>query len=81
MGEARRRAEERISEIQAIPGYCQRSAEMLTQVYEKLAANYRELEQAVADRVQLSRKALQDWQDETRALMRQLSQIAKPKMA
>ena len=74
-------AEEKISEIQATPGYCQRTAEMLTQVSEKLTANYHEVEQAVADRVQLSKEALQNWQNETRALMRQLSQIAKPVMA
>jgi gas vesicle protein len=80
MGQARRTAEAKITEIQAIPGYSQRSAEMLAQAYEKLTANYRELEQAVADRVQLSKEALQNWQDETRALMRQISQIAKPAM-
>jgi hypothetical protein len=46
-----------------------------------MCENYRELEQAVADRVQLSRDALQAWQDETRAIMRQFSQLAKPAMA
>jgi stearoyl-CoA desaturase (delta-9 desaturase) len=78
MTETKRRAEERIHAIQATHGYCQRTAEMLTQLSEKLAANYHELEQAVSDRVQLSREALQNWQDETRALMRQISQLAKP---
>jgi stearoyl-CoA desaturase (delta-9 desaturase) len=78
MGEAKRRAEERIHQIKATPGYCQRTSEMLTQLYDKLAANYHELEQAVSDRVQLSREALQNWQDETRTLMREMSQLAKP---
>jgi stearoyl-CoA desaturase (delta-9 desaturase) len=81
MGEARRRAEEKLQEIVAAPGYCQRTAEMLTQACEKLAANYRELEQAVSDRVQLSRDVLQNWQDETRMLMRQFSQASKHAMA
>jgi len=77
MGEARRRAEQKISEIQASPGYCQRTGEVLARVSEKLAANYRELEQAVSDRVQLSREVLQNWQNETHALMRELSRAAK----
>ncbi len=81
MGQARRHAEARITEIRANPGYCQRTAEMLSQVSEKLTANYRELEHAVADRVQLSKEALRQWQDETRALMRQLSSIAEPNLA
>jgi FtsZ-binding cell division protein ZapB len=77
MGEAKRRAAERITAIQATPNYCKRTTEALTQAYEKLAANYHELEQAVADRVQVSRDALQNWQDETRALMQQISQLAR----
>ena len=77
MGEAKRRAVERIGQIIATPGYCERSAEMLHQLSEKLAANYHELEQAVSDRVQLSRDALQTWQDETRTLMREMSQLAR----
>ena len=81
MAQVRRQAEAKITEIQAIPGYCQRTAEMLTQVSEKLAANYRELEQAVADRVQLSKESLRKWQDETRALMRQISQLGDPALA
>jgi stearoyl-CoA desaturase (delta-9 desaturase) len=81
MGEAKRRAQERVDQIQAIPGYCQRTAEMLSQLSDKIAANYHELEQALADRVQLSRAALQKWQDETRALMREFSEIARPAMA
>jgi hypothetical protein len=68
---------ERIDQIKATHGYCQRTAEMLTQLSEKISANYHELEQAVADRVQLSREALQNWQDETRSLMREMSQLAR----
>jgi stearoyl-CoA desaturase (delta-9 desaturase) len=81
MGEARRVAETQLAELQAAPVYCQSTAEMLTQLYEKLCANYHELEQAVADRLQLSRDAIQTWQDETRALMRQFSQLAKSALA
>jgi stearoyl-CoA desaturase (delta-9 desaturase) len=77
IGEAKRHAQQRVHEIQATHGYCQRTAEMLTQLSEKISANYHELEQAVADRVQLSREALQNWQDETRALMREMSKVAK----
>ena len=42
---------------------------------ERLAANYHELEKAVADRVQLSREALNQWQDETRAMMREIRRM------
>ena len=43
---------------------------------ERLAANYQELEKAVADRVQLSRTVLHRWQTETRIIMRELSRMA-----
>jgi ABC-type transport system involved in Fe-S cluster assembly fused permease/ATPase subunit len=81
MGQARRQAVAKLSEIQATPGYCQRTAAMMTQVSDKLSANYRELEKAVADRVQLSKEALQQWQDETRTLMRELSQMPNQAIA
>ncbi len=81
MREAKRRAAEWVSEIHAIPGYCQRTATTVGQLSEKLSANYQELEAAVTDRVQVSREALQAWQDETRQMMRQLSNMSTPSVA
>lgn len=74
MREARHQAAEKISEIEATPGYCERSLASLSQLSETLAANYLELEKAVSQRVQVSRENLRRWQQETRALMRQLSE-------
>ena len=81
MGEARRVAEERLTQIQSAPGYSQRTAEALAQLHERICANYHELEKAVAERVQLSRDALQAWQDETRAMMREFSRATREAMA
>ena len=77
MGEARRRAEQRLAELrQHGPGAGQRAVDALHEVVEKLAANYHELEKSVADRVQLSREVLNRWQTETRQLMRELSRVS-----
>src|SRR5690606_19001655 len=55
MQEARRRAAIRLEELRnAGPGVAQRAADALNELAEQLAANYHELETAVADRVQLS---------------------------
>ena len=76
MHEARRRAQLRLEELHSAgPTPCQRASEAVHEVIEKLSANYHELEKAVADRVQLSREVLNDWQTETRQLIRQLGRI------
>ena len=49
-----------------------RAADALHEVVERVSKNYHELEQAAAQRVQLSREVMRDWQAETRALIRQL---------
>lgn len=73
MQEARHRAAIRLEELRnAGPGVAQRAADALNELAEQLAANYHELETAVADRVQLSRDVLDRWQAETRQLIRQL---------
>ena len=79
MNEARRQAELRLQEMRnAGPTVCQRATETLHEAAERLAASYHELEKAVSDRVQLSRDALNRWQNETRELMRQLSRPMTP---
>ena len=77
MREARLRAESELKELEkrgkskdcGIYANCQ-------EMFEKLLANYHELERAVADRVQLSREVLQQWQDDTRELMRQVRRLS-----
>ena len=77
MREARRKAELHLEEIrqQQQPGQCQRASDKVHELVEKLAANYHELENAIAERVQLSREALNRWQNETRGIMREISRI------
>jgi hypothetical protein len=47
----------------------------LHELVERLAANYHELENAISERVQLSREVLNRWQNETRGIMREISRI------
>jgi stearoyl-CoA desaturase (delta-9 desaturase) len=74
MGEARRKAQKQLAALREHPahGPGHRAADALHEIVEKLSANYHELEKAVADRVQLSREVMNQWQDETRSLMREL---------
>jgi stearoyl-CoA desaturase (delta-9 desaturase) len=73
MGEARRKAQQDLAAVRAYgPGAAQRAADAMHEIVEKLSANYQELEKAVADRVQLSREAMNEWQNETRSLMNEL---------
>jgi stearoyl-CoA desaturase (delta-9 desaturase) len=74
MHEARRRGELILEQMRnSGPGVCERTTAAVSEAVERLAANYHELEKAMADRVQLSREALNRWQSETRLLMRQLT--------
>lgn len=54
---------------------CQNTMEHARELVEKLSANYHELEKAVAERVQLSRDALREWQEETRELARSIRRL------
>jgi stearoyl-CoA desaturase (delta-9 desaturase) len=77
MREARRKAELHLEEIrqQQQPGQCQRASDKLHELVERLATNYHELENAISERVQLSREVLNRWQNETRGIMREISRI------
>ena len=72
MREARKRAEQQLERLAALPTCPPTARETLAKAAEKLAENYHELEAAVAGRVELSRKMLREWQHETRAFMREL---------
>jgi stearoyl-CoA desaturase (delta-9 desaturase) len=76
MREARLRAESQLKELEqsGTVGHCG-VYQSCQEMFERLVANYHELENAVADRVQLSREVLQEWQDETRQLMRQVRRL------
>ena len=49
----------------------------MNSLIERLAANYHDLEKAMADRVELSRKALRDWSRETRETLNHLAEIRR----
>jgi stearoyl-CoA desaturase (delta-9 desaturase) len=76
MREARMRAESQLKEMEqrGAVGHCT-IYQSCQEMFDRLVANYHELEKAVADRVQLSRDVLQEWQDETRELMRQMRRL------
>jgi len=76
MREARMRAEKHLAELREHgPGQAQRLSDAAHEIVERLTANYHELEKAVADRVELSRQVLRDWQIETRGMMRELTRL------
>jgi stearoyl-CoA desaturase (delta-9 desaturase) len=78
MREARIKAEKHLAELREHgPGPAERASIAIHEIAERLAANYHELEKAVADRVQLSREALNHWQDETRAMMREIRRMVE----
>jgi stearoyl-CoA desaturase (delta-9 desaturase) len=71
MGEARLRAEEKLAALNAAhPTMTERAHVMLNELCENLAKNCTELEKLVAARVEVSKKTLLDWQNETRDLMK-----------
>jgi len=77
MDEARRKADAMREEIVAHhdTGSRQRTSEILDGLTAQLAENYHELEQAVADKVELSKKALRRWSAETRIMVNQLGKM------
>ncbi|MCW1883963.1 fatty acid desaturase [Luteolibacter flavescens] len=79
MAEARRHANQELARVQAQNDHPLRdkTLEAMNALIERLSANYHELEKAMADRVELSRKALRGWQKETRELLQNVSQLRR----
>lgn len=76
MAEARRKADASLSDLKASEDtVCERALESMQEILEQLSNNYRELEQAAAERVEMSKKAIADWRRETQALMTRLSRL------
>ena len=81
MREARARAERLLALRDHVPGPALRASEALHEMVGRLTANYHELETAVAERVEVSRKVLRAWRNDTRRAMRLLSRlVAAPDM-
>jgi len=73
MGEARRQAAQRLEmertrQAADIGPLHERATAMLHTLSDRMVENYHELEQAIADKVELSRKKVAQWKNDTRAL-------------
>lgn len=78
MAEARRRADLELARLKESGDHPLRdkALEAMNALSERLSANYQELEKAMADRVELSRKAIRNWSKETREMLNHLSQLS-----
>jgi hypothetical protein len=78
MQEARRRAAEKLEEPGTIAAvFGKQMQEMLTQLSERLAANYDTLEKAMNEKVAVSRQAIEKWRKETREFAALLADLER----
>ena len=76
MREARKHAEKQLAALEhSAPGLAQRATVAVSDLMEKLTASYHEVEQAVAGKVDLSRRTLRDWQRQTQETVREISRV------
>lgn len=76
MEEARRRVEERLSHINdSQETVCAKALSSVNALYDNLVQAYGELENAMAEKAEVSRKVLDKWRNETRELMIKLSTL------
>jgi stearoyl-CoA desaturase (delta-9 desaturase) len=80
MREARLKAQQHLSDLQergvtSTHEAALRARDAVNDIVERMSTNYHELETAVSDRVQLSREVLNQWQSETRAMMREVARM------
>ena len=75
--EARRKTEEELARVAQSDDHAWRESatEALNHLLERLAASYHEVEQALAERVELSRKAMERWSKDTREVLAHLAEI------
>ena len=76
IGEARRRADERLASIHdSGTTVCEKALTTVQDLQDRLATAYHELEVAVAERAEMSRHVVNHWRKETRLLLRSLSDL------
>jgi stearoyl-CoA desaturase (delta-9 desaturase) len=76
MREARKHAEKQLAALEhSAPGLAQRATVAVSDLMEKLTASYHEVEQAVAGKVDLSRRTLRDWQRQTQETVQEISRV------
>jgi len=72
MREARRQADKMVAMEPETP-LCDKATELFHNFSTRLSDSYQELEQAISDKVEVSRKAMAQWQKETRELVKHIS--------
>lgn len=76
IAEARRRADERLAQIDAQgQSVCETALGVVTDLQERLTAAYHELEEAIAGRIEVSRQSALRWRREIRDLFAGLAQL------
>ena len=76
MAEARRRANEKLEGLAASgETVCERAREAVQELLDQLTENYHELEEAMAERVEMSKAKVTQWRRETRELVARLSSL------
>lgn len=76
IAEAQRRADEHLAEITSTGAtVCEKALATVHDLQERLAAAYQELEHAVAEKAEMSRKVLDGWRREARQLVATLGQL------
>jgi len=81
MVEARRRAEEQLAALkERVPNLSEKALEALHEMLDRMAANYHELETAMSQRMELSRRRIDEWRRETREMLDRFLQVASTQM-
>lgn len=76
MAEARRRAEEKLAHLDASgASVCEKALKAVTELQERVTRAYHELEAALAEKAEMSRKVLATWRREARELVARLSEL------
>ena len=76
MAEARRRANEQLEELKASGDtVCERALETVHEMLDRLTESYHELEESMAERVEMSKHKVAQWRRETRELVARLSSL------
>jgi len=77
MREARRQADKRLAALAESSPSEEKPNEQLHSFYKRLTDSYAELEKAISDKVEVSRQAMNQWQKETRELVRHISSMKR----
>ena len=75
MAEARRKADVKLAGLESGETVCERARESIKEILEQLSENYHEFEQAMSEKVEVSKKVIAEWRRETRELVARLGNV------